>query len=237
MNEKNSVEFLLYSYFKIDLNATKEKTIKSAIEKAYTDATNQGAYNTKLKTASEKEKSAFAKYDAEKLIDIFIEKSLYESDYDKLHNDTCKDLLNCYLGLPFTYGNAQKWINMTMKNLYVISLLIYNNKTMCDENIHFYKDIIKISPNFHVPIDSFIIEKIWNTEILLPIIEEKLLKNGNKGVYTSDKVIGWSKWNEEQYKQCQKSLREYIKTNFVNTTPIEWESSAWIEIAKRRSKK
>lgn len=232
---KSSVEFLLYSYFKIDLNATKAEIIKSAIEKAYTDATNQGAYNTKIKTF-DKEKSIQAKGNAETIINTFIEKALLENDYDKLHKKVCNELIKNYNGLPFTYGNAQKWVNMTMKNLYMISLLICGYCVSNDkETIQFCNNICEISSKFHVPIDSYIIEKIWDTDVTLPII--KLLKGGKRGIYTSEKVIGWSNWNEEQYEKCQLSLRKYIEKLFNGVKPIEWESMAWIEIAKKRSSK
>ena len=236
MMKNSGIEFLLYSYFKIELNANKDEIIKSAIEKAYTDATNQGAYNTRLITTSQKDSSVCARNNGEKVIKSFIEQSLNVSDYDKLHNETCNDLRDKYGVLPFTYGNAQKWINMTMKNLYVISLLIYNCcESANNETTQFCENIIKISPRFHVPIDSYIIEKIWDTKIPLPDV--KFLKDGTKGMYTSNKVKGWSNWNEEEYVECQKSLKEYIKKEYKDITPIEWEGPAWIEIAKKRSAK
>lgn len=236
MKKNNGIEFLLYSYFKIELNATKDEIIESSVENAYRDATNQGAYNTKIKTVSDKDRSVYAKNNAEKIIKDFIEKSLSDSDYDELHKTTCRELLGIYADLPFSYGNAQKWINMTMKNLYVISLLIYNCcESANNETTQFCENIIKISPRFHVPIDSYIIEKIWDTKISLPDV--KFLKDGTKGMYTSDKVKGWSNWNEEEYVECQKSLKEYIKKEYKDITPIEWEGPAWIEIAKKRSAK
>lgn len=236
MKKNNGIEFLLYSYFKIELNATKDEIIKSAIKKAYTDATNQGAYNTKIKTASEKYKSLAAKIKSEKVIESFIEKSLNENDYDGLHEKKCNELVTNYIGLSFTYGNAQKWINMTMKNLYVISLIFCEYCEFQDSNsVEFCKKILGISYKFHVPIDSYIIEKIWDTKIPLP--EVRTLKNGEKGKYASDKVKGWSSWDKKTYTKCQDALKKYIKENYNNISPIEWESSAWIEIAKKRSAK
>ena len=237
MNENNGIEFLLYSYFKIELNATKDEIIKSAIEKAYTDATNQGAYNTKL-TTSQKDSSVCARNNGEKVIKSFIEQSLNAIDYDDLYNKTCNELCMIYGTLPFTYGNAQKWINMTMKNLYIISLLICKyGESKDNKTIQFCRNIIKNSPKFHVPIDSYIIEKIWDTDVKLPIKEEKLLKNGTRGSYSSAKLYGWSNWDEKAYTDCQDALRKYIKENFNNISPLEWEGSAWIEIAKKRSAK
>lgn len=236
MKKNNGIEFLLYSYFKIELNATKDEIIKSAIEKAYTDATNQGAYNTKLITTSQKDSSVCARNNGEKVIKSFVEQSLSAIDYDDLHNKTCDKLCRIYGTLPFTYGNAQKWINMTMKNLYVFSLIFCECCEPQDDNlVEFCKNILSISYKFHVPIDSYIIEKIWDTKIPLPDV--KFLKDGTKGMYTSGKVKGWSKWEKDEYLECQKSLKECIKKEYKDITPIEWEGPAWIEIAKKRSAK
>ena len=49
MDKNYALRFLTWSYFKIDINdeeITCEDIIKACIEKAYSDATMQGAYNT-----------------------------------------------------------------------------------------------------------------------------------------------------------------------------------------------
>ena len=43
-----AMKFMLYAYFKLDINAAEEETVQKALDRAYSDATNAGAYNTRL---------------------------------------------------------------------------------------------------------------------------------------------------------------------------------------------
>ncbi len=235
MKKNNGIEFLLYSYFKIELNATKDEIIKSAIKKAYTDATNQGAYNTKLIKASQKDSSVCARNNGEKVIKSFIEQSLNVIDYDDLHNKTCAKLCMIYGTLPFTYGNAQKWINMTMKNLYVISLIFCECCEPQDDNlVEFCKDILSISYKLHVPIDNFILQAIQDS--IGVNAKENTLKGKVTTVAKNEQYkfngSSWSKLDKENYETIQQELKKII-----SGVPIEWECMAWIEIAKKRSAK
>lgn len=69
---------------------------------------------------------------------------------------------------------------------------------------------------------------------------EMIVRNGKevelpaKGPYSDEKTKPWSKWSEEEYDDFQEELKKRIKDKFPGTVPIEWEGSAWIEIAKKR---
>ena len=238
-----SINFLLYSYFKITLESESDTIIEKAIDKAYFDATNRAAFNALEKTNfnSDDLKSKGTTIIKEGINKI-IEQPL---NFDKIHNDMCVNLIKKYENVKiknkdetaFSYGNAQKWVNMTMKYLYVIGNVSLNSEANNDFITNYAEKINEFSNKIHIPVDSYIIEAIWkgyNIEKFdknnLP--EIKTLKDGSFGTYSSEKVRPWSKWdNAEEYTNFQKSLRKAVKES-----PIEWEGSAWIEIAQKRNK-
>lgn len=243
MSLKNSVEFLIFTYFGIDFNDDFDTILKSAIKVAYNDATMQGAYN-----ALEKENAEEIDYDeVAQELEKAIKKLLNDNSnsYEQWHKDICEELVKCYEKVTsnnknpaFSYGNAQKWVNMTMKYLYILSEIFHDfNKNL---NFEKYYDIIqKLYKEFQVPVDSFIIESVWDEKKQIegiPYNIDKLNKatdsNGNRipGKYNSEKVVPWSKWADKEYFKFQKTLSR-------NQPPLDWEHKAWIEIAKKRREK
>lgn len=107
----------------------------------------------------------------------------------------------------FTYGQAQKWLNMTLKYLWLLDLLPKD----------FNSELL------HVPIDSYIIEaaKAKKNDFEYGLeIDNKLSENS------------WSTWdNYDEYLKYQIDIKNEIK----DISPIEWEGKAWIEIAKKHS--
>lgn len=253
---KNALNFLLFSYFSIALDASKDISkddiISCAIKKAFADATQQGAYYANSENKQKKQKEAFrkatqkAKQEATEClkndINNILEKEVPfngQDSFDEWHKEICNKIKEKFGGsLPFTYGNAQKWVNMTLKYLYLID-------SICSEiypKINYFHSLQNISGYLHVPVDSYIIEKVWKMEgnktgsdnSCLPIKSEKMCKDGSRGKYTSEKVSAWSTWDnyESKYMKFQKGLR-----NMIDGNPIDWEGPAWIEIAKERSDK
>lgn len=68
--------------------------------------------------------------------------------FDKMHRDACNNLIWCFEGQNFTIGQAQKWINMTFKYLFLLG----------------YEKINIIYEYCHVPIDNYML-KITNYHI------------------------------------------------------------------------
>lgn len=64
------------------------------------------------------------------------------TEYDQWHQETCNDLCIRYAKykIPFFIGQAQKWLNMTMKYLY-----IRNND-----------GAVQLLPLLHVPLDQYV---------------------------------------------------------------------------------
>ena len=53
-------------------------------------------------------------------INLLLTKIIKEqSDFDKWHKECCDKLIKTFDKQLFTYGQAQKWINMSLKNLHL----------------------------------------------------------------------------------------------------------------------
>lgn len=150
-----------------------------------------------------------------------------EKSFDKWHEEKCKEITEKMngnyetvnnsdekvLNKSFTIGQAQKWVNMTLKYLWLLDTLPAG-----------------VEPEYlHVPIDSYIIEIAYDN------------KNKFDNALGLEKMPeeSWSKLSEyEDYFEIQKEIREAIKTNTTNETiPIKWESLAWIEVAEKQANK
>lgn len=239
--EQYAINFLLFSYFEVDLTDDAEYMIDAAIKKAYLDATQQGAYNTLVKDNGKA--SEEAKQNAWKKIKENLENLPPEGKYNDWHTKLCEEITEqCYKKLNgiFSYGNAQKWVNMTMKYLYIFHRLMqtYNPESRFEKD--YGQKIEPLISDFHVPIDSYIIQAVWEKEeVYLPMKEQYLHKPRTK--YTaknnSDKVVAWSQWNDkEKYLDTQEGLKNVSKGEGY-TCPIEWECDAWIETAKNIKRK
>lgn len=250
---RDALNFLLFSYFGItldyeDKNIDKDNILSCAVKKAYEDATQRGAYNTQLDNDEQKAASQKAKQKATACLKDGInkipEKEILikgQERFDKWHEELCDKIKEKFGdSLPFTYGNAQKWVNMTLKYLYLIDCIC---SEVCPD-IDWFHSVQNISAYLHVPVDSYIIEKVWEMEMednktgcdksCLPIKSGKTCKNGSRGKYNSDKVEAWSTWDKKTYENFQDKLRDKDE---IDDNPIDWEGPAWIEIAKKRSGK
>lgn len=219
-NKRVLIDFLVYSYFGIvpEKIFKNEKTelyggfhdyddycIKKVIMAAYRDATNQGAYNTLFKKDLENiENLREESKEAQKKSALFLREKIYESKnlnmkngFDEWHSEICKKLVEFYGNIKtgddnfFTYGNAQKWVNMTMKYLWMLGLLPENIK----------------EEDLHIPIDSFIMGVLQAGD--LPKSSE------------TNRIIGWSKWKEyQQYEKVQKKIKDEYTINSENNAWI-----------------
>ena len=239
---KSVVNTLLFFYFGFTADDPKDVILNKIIEKAYSDATMQGAFNTfldceRMKSEAERIKGIVFKTIKKQLNVLAID------DYNIWHSSTCIMIKELYKGIinddvieRFSYGNAQKLVNMTMKYLYMLSEI----DAGYDEEVENLLEVVKEKKEFlHVPIDSYIIDAIWNvSDGYLPIRNDLDFKpkRGKKDyVQPSDLVKGWSTWNSDEYNTVRNDLSKFIAD--CNVCPLFWESVTWIEIAKRRRNK
>lgn len=237
-NNINEIDTILYYLFGFVSNDSRDKILEQIISKAYGDATMFKAFNMQIDKGW-KDQAISVKRDAMDLIkrslDCFEKLDiLSESVFDEWHNSVCGELKEIYKNFKregiesFSYGNAQKLVNMTMKYLYVISK-VFQGK--CVEIKELLVAVEKARCFLHVPIDNKIIDAIWReTNINLPIKENVHPNRRKNYIIPSEYVVGWSKWIDTQYLEIQKELRNFILES--DGIPIEWEEVHWIEAAK-----
>lgn len=244
--EKGAIKFLLFSYFGITSEDDSITIIDAAIEKAYRDATNQGAFNTQLEN-DKKEASSECKKEAEtvlkKLVDECFEKTSLEADW---HCNACKEICGIYAKKEiskFTYGNAQKWVNMTLKNLYIIGSL---HELVDLKDSEKWEKLLEKASEFHAPVDNYILQAVWEDEnSTTPDSKKTSLKDcknlklrGDGTTYRIVKEtdeITWSQIpDEETYKSVKEAIDSCLKEN--GKLPLDRENEAWLKIAKARKR-
>lgn len=256
---KNAKRFFIYSYLNIDINDVEDKDdgIMKCARRAYRDLNRTLRFNEKSKNTCDRQKFVtdicrFVKKEIKNLFELNKNKEL---DFDDKHKDICNKIIkeaenwknqneesiwekdtaddkNIY------YGQAQKWLNMTLKYMWLTGIWEseFNTGDLLSE--------------LHVPVDSYIIEAVWkNTNIPSPI--RKGANRDKDYKHPADKVKAWSKWEGAQedsdheksqenseyenvsYEAFQKGLKQELKKEGM--IPILWENSKWIEIAKKRN--
>ncbi len=232
--EKVSLDSLIYFCFGFTLEDEFGLILDKIVEKAYSDATNQGAFNTRADS-----KLAFlAKYEKGGSLDI-IKKYIGELlegnvlDFESWHIKTCGALVerynDCGLENFFTYGNAQKWVNMALKYLYILSGISEPNE---GESFKKILAIRNYATKLHIPIDSYIIDILWKEGIsTLPLKDGVKADRNKEYMVPSEYVKGWSNWNEDDYVSVKKETMK-----ICGEVPIEWESYAWIRRSKERKR-
>lgn len=208
-----AVDFLMYNYLGITHGQYDWHMVAiSAVNRAYKDATNQGAYNTRVKE-SKRLSSARQKEQAEECMINMLDELITGkySDYDSWHKKICDELVEMYKkeDLPFGYGNAQKWVNMTMKYIYIV----YSLRLLEDQGADALNKYIK---DFHAPIDSYILEGLKYTDL-----------------YDQIESSTWSKWQDYcKYMNLQYILRKRYGSD--KETVLDWENSLWTAVSQYR---
>lgn len=216
------LEFLKYTYFNITKGDSMNDILIKCAEKAYLDLCRTIKFNTDNKDTK---KSAKLKI-CEMLVhecDI-LENAVKDSDekqnaFDREHKRICEEIINTYSEISeFTYGQAQKWLNMMLK--YVLM-------TAEDSALKNY---------LHIPVDSYIMQAVGSDDTKLKHclkLECVPKKDGTVGKYSESASKPWSKWNYEEYIDFQNCIRKAISESDYSS-PIEWENAAWIEVAEYR---
>lgn len=165
--------------------------------------------------------------------------------FDLWHQNTCDSLIELANSLElnlfkyesfFSYGHAQKWVNLSLKNMFVMGL---------------WHNLDGIEEYLHVTIDSYILKaaakrKNGNEyalkECIAPIEHNDDCYVSRCTYYHEDKdsdgkkSCPWSKMNKNDYLRLQCDIKRAIDTKFQRMTPFEWENKAWIEQAKIENK-
>lgn len=233
-NNEKLMNFLVYSYFGFDISKLADGKLtddekEKCARRAYMDLSRTVKYKY---SSSELDK---AKKDPDKceyrnmrnntitnickeLIGSIEKCPDGNANFDSWHESVCqniKDKMNdqesdngeklLKEGEDFTIGQAQKWVNMTLKYLWLLDML--------PEGIS--------GTDLHVPIDSFI----------LKALEKNISDISHKDGTYKYNGEAWSRMEEyENYKCLQYEIKKVAGGN-----PIDWESTAWIEVATAKS--
>lgn len=109
-----------------------------------------------------------------------------------------------------TNGNAQKWLNMVLKYLWLLGALPNDIK----------------EERLHTPIDRYILQKLWNLK------SDGVTCSADAFYYKGN---SWSKISDyDDYFDLQKVIRVMAKQG--GKTVIEQENEAWIEMTIKRKR-
>ena len=172
-NEK-LLDFLLYSYFECERKELEQRGKEKCAYRAYLDLNRRIEYlyssnaldNMQSRKASEEDKNIAIKYKEakkaliESVCDIILcsvdKYECVDGQFGLWHKAKCEEIMGTMntaifqddslilKSNSFTYGLAQKWVNMTLKYLWLLDRL--------PEGL--------TAKSLHVPIDSFILKKM-----------------------------------------------------------------------------
>jgi hypothetical protein len=216
------LEFLKYAYFNITKGDDMNDILSKCANKAYMDL----CRTIRFKTDDGNIKAEYKTKIYDMLVnnyDVLINAVKSTDDkqtvFDKEHKRICEEICSKYSEISeFTYGQAQKWLNMMLKYVLLIE-----------------EDSI-LKSYLHIPVDSYIMQAVGSDNPKLKYclkLECVPQKNGTVGKYSESGSKPWSKWNYEEYIAFQNCIRAAIsESNY--SSPIEWENQAWIEVAEYR---
>ena len=137
--DKDRFDFLQYAFFGGD------KPFPAVSDRAYRDLCRtlrfHGESGTKYRDHVGKVLEAEITAMLSKLPDT-------QAGYDTWHHALCDELIGYYAftGFEFNLGHAQKWVNMTMKYIYIYGQL----------------DVTPVFDYLHVPLDSYVFGAVEN---------------------------------------------------------------------------
>lgn len=195
---------------------SKDRTIEVCAHRAYRDFCRRLTSIGKCRASAKSDwRKNAEKWIADSIEELFQSLPNRLADFDEWHNAVCQKLIDITpqkklnLCNAFSYGLAQKWLNMTLKNMLIME--------------QWDTELEKIKSYLHVPVDSYIMEAASKCQVLIK------RKDGQYGEYKEGVSKPWSQWNYEEYIEFQNALRQKL-----SEAPIIWEGSAWVEIAQER---
>lgn len=176
------------------------KNFEGAAHKAYADM----ARRTLRIKENSKERIALKK-SATEILRQAVEKLKNDpSDFPKWHEKSCNALIACYGG-QLSYGQAQKWLNMLLKYLYVYDVKGYETLFSPEEKI----------TDLDMPVDSKVIEAL------------------HRKYNVKRPTAGWSVWDRNTYRAYQAAARSALQKNASDIEnsdeqiPFYWELIHW----------
>ena len=203
IDEKNILEFFKYSYF-----GNLKAPIDSASNRAYRDMCRTLRFGNFQGDRMElkKDVNGFLDKQIKKLVNCSITS---EKEFDEWHKQLCIKISDEYKNskIQFTYGQAQKWLNMTIKYLCMLEVEGYS-----------FDNVIKW---LHIPIDNYIFDAV----------EKELKIDRPKDIWSR-----WDNY-DEYLKYQNDIRERIEKDRNIDVPPLLWEFKNWLEVAKGNNKK
>lgn len=227
-----------------------EKVVSWASNKAYLDMNRTMTFKKDTKNLSQEDKNVI--YEERKQWrdqgTEFIRKNILNLDkpFKAWHNDACQKLIEIYSkdqlvirdgqkrtnkSAHLTYGQAQKWLNMTLKYLWLLNRL----GLIEDKKIRSW--INKHEKSFHVPLDSYILKYVAkqdkNKKSKFSDENNNSLGDSDFSKFWNDFGSAWSKIaDEKRYYEYQEKLADAIARENMGCYPLEWELVHWHKAIK-----
>lgn len=179
------------------------KNFEGAAHKAYADM----ARRTLRIKENSKERIALKKIATKILRQAVEDLKNDSSDFPKWHEKSCNALIACYGG-QISYGQAQKWLNMLLKYLYVYDVNGYETLFSSREGI----------AALDMPVDSKVIEAL------------------HRKYNVKRPTAGWSVWDRNTYRAYQAAARSALQNasdieNPDERLPFYWELIHWSDVS------
>lgn len=139
--DSDILDFLTFVYFGNPTNKMKAASRRAYLDMnrtiRFNDFPEEGRYQLRLSVLQLFEK------EIPTLLGRSIQK---QGDFDDWHFKVCQEVMSLYHQeqIPFTVGQAQKWLNMTIKYLYTLE----------------YDSFSQTFPFFHLPLDHYIFDAV-----------------------------------------------------------------------------
>ncbi len=186
------LNFLICCYF-----GQSKDLLKAAIDRAYIDM----ASHTLIGLNNYNEKWYY-RYETYNLISKAIIEYSDKESFENWHKGIIDSICKIYPNGKLSEGQAQKWLNMTIKYIYVFSCILNDN----DERLEKFHNFLELTTtnNYYLPIDSHV------------------LKETN--------IDGaWSKFTNKEYEIANTHIEEYLKVNSISDGFL-WELNQWEEL-------
>lgn len=156
-------------------------------------------------------------------------RSLVDIYHDKNHTyDKKIDTKEEFNPDTFTLGVAQKWLNMSMKNIYCFSDILALQPDFC---VEIENDISGHFKYCHIPLDSYVIKNAFNKGIVDENVSKKWKKSDAWSKIGEVKEGNYIPAFEEGYKKymmMQNCLADHAKKNNY-PCPLDLEPELWNE--------
>lgn len=208
--------FLLFAYFGIDDACCVRCLFRNAVLCAYRDAASH------VLSVAESEKAARKRKAVQRISERLRQFLLggEGQDYHAFHEQLCRELVEeIYHGVAyqaetrrFTYGIAQKWVNMTVKYLWLLADLLPRDSEFVQQygaSLKAYETV------FHVPLDRYMLNAV------------------KKELHIDHRRYGFDTWSSiGDYPGYQRYQQEILKA-LGTQIPAEWENRMWIRYARK----